>query len=423
VVAIPSVDEDGTQSVSAAVEDGTQSIVESSDTASMTAASEAPSGQPLDPRANFMKQLALQLPMLVTVPECSLIAVKRSPTEISRIFEVIKDLCPTLFFTVSRKGITADSIDRTHTILVYLSFEREGFDLFYYRNEDSDEKQYMCLNTLQLSIGTRNSCASGIAGRNNVALTLFQSDNHPDHFGVYFCTQGKAGIKTARYVLRLQLPEQVIVPSRMQLCAALHLSSVSFRSALQSMRANGRIESVNIDFMFRTSNMETGAPNEDIQPIIVLSFHNAQEPCETSIDIVSFIVTLPHDVEQDANTQLLLRNAVWRDGCVPRMQDLRKVQENLYALPRVVYNKDMLTKISTCCNIDSRLCIYVSKEGALVLRYNIGVLGPVCFVVAENKSKAEDEPETYQSPPNSPDMYAPVCGVTNCASDSDDEWE
>ena len=328
--------------------------------------------------------LTSMLPRQTDYKTCTFVAVKKNPTEIARIFDILKDMCKTMYFCISRNCVTGESVDKTGMIIVCLWFERVGFDLFYHHDDQSSESQnlQLCLSVEDLSTSIRGMNTFVSPQKNSTVMTLFHNKTSPEFVGL-FCAAQNHKLCSVKYVRNLQLPQQYITYDNIHLCCAVQMSSMAFKSALQCMRTSARVENVSIDFCFE-GDVEHGKPNDQVKPVLVVKGGSVSAPCQTEIEDVCFVTPTRHESQEDATARVLVQNAVWRHGCLPQMSHLKKVTDKCYKLPTFYYNKDMLIKISQSNNLDQMVCIFVDVNGAIIMRYNVGTLGAVLFIVAPN---------------------------------------
>lgn len=328
------------------------------------------------------------LPEDVDPFSCTFVAVKRNSNEIAKIFDILKDMCKTIALTVSQDCITGEAVDQTHMIIVCLWLERAGFDIFYHKDDYSTEKTELnlCLFVEEFCHGIR--CMNTFIGsqRNNTNMTIYHKQDDPNNIGL-FCASNDRSMKSDRVFPNMLIPKEHMSYDNIHLCAAMQMLSNEFRLTLSCTKSTERVENLAIHFCFQ-GDVEHGEPNKMVQPIIKVVGGTSSAPCRAVNGKVSFIAPTKYETKEDATARILLKNAVWRDGCVPPMSHLKQIDARTWGLPVFVYNKDMLMKISQAFSLDSMVCIFVDIKGVLIMRYNVGTLGAVLFIVAPNENDA-----------------------------------
>jgi len=373
--------------------------------------------------------LLSMLPRNTRLNDYTFAAVLNTPTEFIKALEILKEIFQILYVRVTPHCISTDSIDKSQTMVVYMWLERPGFAMYYHCDDDKPPAQQhtyrMCLKVSDLAMHLRGMGACSSISRNTSSMTLFNDRAHIDKMGVW-CGANEKGANTTKYIQTLRLPMQRVIYSNIHLVAAIQLESAVFRSSMACMKTPNRDVNVSFQFMF-IGDIDSNEPNVGLRPMLTLSGGSPSSPAITDIEKVCFFAPTQHESQQDCTARMILENAEWRMGCMPRRDHLKPgVAPNTWCLPLFQYNIHMLSKIASAQHLDQKVVIYVDVRGALIIRYNMKTLGTIVFIVTPNTSIHDDKGAKFKEVDDlgvTPQGAAPdSCDDSDtCDQDDDDE--
>ena len=343
--------------------------------------------------------LMTMLPRNTQLTDYTFAAVLNTPTEFIKALEILKEIFSILYLRVTPTCISADSIDKSETMVVYFWLDRPGFAMYYHCDDDKPASQQhtfrMCLKVSDLATHLRNMGACSSVSRNTSSMTLFNDRRHVDKIGVW-CGANEKGANTTKYIQTLRLPMQRVVYSGIHLVAAVQMDSSVFRSSMTCMKTPNRDVNVAFQFMF-VGDIESQEPNIGLRPMLTLKGGSPTSPAITDIEKVCFFAPTQHESQQDSTARIILENAEWRMGCMPRRDHVKPgVAANTWCLPLFQYNIHMLSKIASAQHLDPKVVIYVDIRGALIIRYNMKTLGTIVFIVTPNTNVHDDQGAKFQ---------------------------
>lgn len=335
----------------------------------------------LDPLEEVMKYI----PHDVAKEDIMFAANKAHFTEISRMFDTIKALALIIDLQINDQCIVGECIDKSETVMISIWLERFGFQNYYF---NSPGPLTMSLKIEELTIAIKNPYNSGT--RNSSTITFFQQISRPDHFGINSITD-HAQSSTSRELVKLKVSPTEMIFKNIQLCGAVQVNISILKQALNGMKNEQSSPDVSFTIALQGTDIQKGAPNVDVLPVIKIRSCSEQSLCVTSIRQAQFIVPTTFEISSDQTAALIMKNARWRDGCMPRRRHLQLTHDGTYSLPPFKYTRDILCKISSTQTNDDHVSIFFDRMGSLLFRYNVGLVGAVLFLVTPNMTMDEVE--------------------------------
>lgn len=332
----------------------------------------------LDPLDEVMKHM----PTDVLKEDIVFAANKTHFTEISRMFDTIKALAQVIHLKVNDRCIVGECIDKSQTVMISVWLERFGFQNYFF---NSPVPLTVILNIEELTVSIKN--VSNNSTRNSSTITFFQQLSNPDSFGVT-CNTDNALCSTTRALTKLKVPTEIMLFKDIQLCGAVQVNIAILKSALNNMK-NEQSSDVSFTIYLHGKNIKNGAPNVDVNPVLKIRSCSEHSPCVIVIKQAQFIVPTTFEISNDQTAAMVMKNARWRDGCVPRLKHLQRTPDGSFSLPPFKYTRDILCKISSTQTNDDHVSIYFDRMGSLLFRYNVGLVGAVLFLVTPNMTMDE----------------------------------